>query len=222
MGRWRALGARSKADHVVDALRPRRAAAGHAGGDRLRRRRAAGRARRARARAGARRLRALAARGRDRAGARRRRAADRGVRRRATCPAEDGAYDLAVLSHVLEHVPEPMSLLREAARVAPAVLVEVPLEDNRSAAARREARGGGADRPHPVLRPRRGARAARASPGCAWPPSSPTPSPTPTTRSSPRRAASARRRRSRPACGARRGGRAPRRRSGSSPSTTRA
>jgi hypothetical protein len=48
-------------------------------------------------------------------------------------PAEDGAYDLAVLSHVLEHVPEPMSLLREAARVAPAVLVEVPLEDNRSA-----------------------------------------------------------------------------------------
>ena len=48
-------------------------------------------------------------------------------------PAADGAYDLAVLSHVLEHVPEPMSLLREAARVAPAVLVEVPLEDNRSA-----------------------------------------------------------------------------------------
>ena len=48
-------------------------------------------------------------------------------------PAEDGAYDLAVLSHVLEHVPEPMTLLREAARVAPAVLVEVPLEDNRSA-----------------------------------------------------------------------------------------
>ena len=51
-----------------------------------------------------------------------------------TVPAEDSAYDLAVLSHVLEHVPEPMSLLREAARVAPAVLVEVPLEDNRSAA----------------------------------------------------------------------------------------
>ena len=48
-------------------------------------------------------------------------------------PAEDGAYDLAVLSHVLEHVPEPMLLLREAARVAPAVLIEVPLEDNRSA-----------------------------------------------------------------------------------------
>jgi SAM-dependent methyltransferase len=51
----------------------------------------------------------------------------------ADVPAEDGAYDLAVLSHVLEHVPEPMALLREAARVAPAVLIEVPLEDNRSA-----------------------------------------------------------------------------------------
>ena len=48
-------------------------------------------------------------------------------------PAADGAYDLAVLSHVLEHVDDPARLLREAARVAPAVLVEVPLEANRSA-----------------------------------------------------------------------------------------
>jgi SAM-dependent methyltransferase len=48
-------------------------------------------------------------------------------------PAADGAYDLAVLTHVLEHVPEPAPLLREAARVAPWVLVEVPLEANRSA-----------------------------------------------------------------------------------------
>jgi hypothetical protein len=39
-----------------------------------------------------------------------------------------------VLSHVLEHVEHPAPLLREAARVAPAVLVEVPLESNRSAA----------------------------------------------------------------------------------------
>src|SRR5205814_5006460 len=37
-------------------------------------------------------------------------------------------------SDLLEHVPEPAPLLREAARLAPAVLVEVPLEANRSAA----------------------------------------------------------------------------------------
>jgi SAM-dependent methyltransferase len=47
--------------------------------------------------------------------------------------AADGAYDLAILSHVLEHVPDPLPLLKEAARLAPNVLVEVPLEDNRSA-----------------------------------------------------------------------------------------
>lgn len=52
----------------------------------------------------------------------------------ARVPADDGAYDLAILSHVLEHVADPAALLREAARVAPAVLVEVPLEANRSAA----------------------------------------------------------------------------------------
>jgi SAM-dependent methyltransferase len=48
-------------------------------------------------------------------------------------PAEDDAYDLAVLSHVVEHVPVPEPLLREACRLAPHVVVEVPLEANRSA-----------------------------------------------------------------------------------------
>ena len=48
-------------------------------------------------------------------------------------PAADGAYDLGVLSHVLEDGPEPVALLREVARVCRAVVVEVPLEANRSA-----------------------------------------------------------------------------------------
>ncbi len=48
-------------------------------------------------------------------------------------PAADGAYALAILSHVLEHVPDPAPLLAEAARVADRVLIEVPLEANRSA-----------------------------------------------------------------------------------------
>jgi SAM-dependent methyltransferase len=48
-------------------------------------------------------------------------------------PASDGAYDLGILSHVLEHVPDPPALLAEVARACRAVLVEVPLEQNISA-----------------------------------------------------------------------------------------
>jgi SAM-dependent methyltransferase len=48
-------------------------------------------------------------------------------------PFADGAHDLGILSHVLEHVPEPAKLLAEVARVCRAVVIEVPLEDNLSA-----------------------------------------------------------------------------------------
>jgi len=44
-------------------------------------------------------------------------------------PYETDAFDLAVLSHVVEHVEHPRQLLYEAARVAKHVFVEVPLED---------------------------------------------------------------------------------------------
>jgi SAM-dependent methyltransferase len=48
-------------------------------------------------------------------------------------PDADGAHDLGILSHVLEHVPDPAALLAEVARACTAVVVEVPLEANLSA-----------------------------------------------------------------------------------------
>lgn len=46
-----------------------------------------------------------------------------------TLPYTDRSFDLAILSHVLEHVEYPRRLLAEAGRVAEHVYVEVPLED---------------------------------------------------------------------------------------------
>jgi SAM-dependent methyltransferase len=51
----------------------------------------------------------------------------------AHLPAADGAYELGVVSHVLEHVLDPAALLAEVARACRATLVEVPLEANWSA-----------------------------------------------------------------------------------------
>jgi len=45
-------------------------------------------------------------------------------------PYENNKFDLAILSHVLEHVEYPRKLLYEAGRVAQYIFVEVPLEEN--------------------------------------------------------------------------------------------
>jgi SAM-dependent methyltransferase len=47
--------------------------------------------------------------------------------------AADRAFELGILSHVLEHVEDPRGLLAEVARVCGVVVLEVPLEDNFSA-----------------------------------------------------------------------------------------
>jgi SAM-dependent methyltransferase len=62
-------------------------------------------------------------------------------------PADDGAFELGILSHVLEHVADPCALLAEAARTCRAVMIEVPLEANLSAR-RRSRRGISADVGH--------------------------------------------------------------------------
>lgn len=45
-------------------------------------------------------------------------------------PYPEARFDLAILSHVVEHAEHPRKLLQEAARVARHVFVEVPLEHN--------------------------------------------------------------------------------------------
>jgi ubiquinone/menaquinone biosynthesis C-methylase UbiE len=46
-----------------------------------------------------------------------------------TLPYSDRSIDLAVLSHVVEHLEHPRAVLYEACRVAKRVFIEVPLED---------------------------------------------------------------------------------------------
>jgi SAM-dependent methyltransferase len=48
-------------------------------------------------------------------------------------PVEDGAFDVAFATHVLEHVPVPEPLVAEMARVCRTLVIEVPLEANVSA-----------------------------------------------------------------------------------------
>jgi SAM-dependent methyltransferase len=43
-------------------------------------------------------------------------------------PFPDSSFDIAVLSHVIEHLDHPVSALREASRVARWLVVEVPTE----------------------------------------------------------------------------------------------
>lgn len=45
-------------------------------------------------------------------------------------PFEDDEFDLGLLSHVIEHIPDPRAVIYETARVARLVYVEVPLEGN--------------------------------------------------------------------------------------------
>jgi len=62
---------------------------------------------------------------------------NKGISRLAECtifdgyhvPYENHRFDIAILSHVVEHVEHPRKILYEASRVATYVFIEVPLED---------------------------------------------------------------------------------------------
>ena len=133
-----------------------------------------------------RRLRALGARDRDRPRARIPRAGRLEAYDGARVPAADGAYDLAVLSHVLEHVPDPAPLLRRgragrAARAGRGAARGQPLRG-----APRQAGGGRAHRPPARVQPRRRPRARHRRGSADRSASSATRSRVSITRSSPR------------------------------------
>jgi SAM-dependent methyltransferase len=129
--RWRALGARGKADHVIELCRRARvqpASTLEVGcGDgallsELRRRGFGGR------------LQGIEISSAAVAIARMRAEIDAvELYDGSRIPAGEGSYALGILSHVLEHVPDPSALLAEAARACGAVVLEVPLEANLSA-----------------------------------------------------------------------------------------
>ncbi|HID56036.1 TPA: class I SAM-dependent methyltransferase [Candidatus Poribacteria bacterium] len=47
----------------------------------------------------------------------------------ARLPFSDKSFDLAILSHILEHVTEPEAVLREVSRIARFLFVEIPIEN---------------------------------------------------------------------------------------------
>jgi SAM-dependent methyltransferase len=74
--------------------------------------------------------------------------ANRAVAGRADAlPFRDEAFGVAVLSHVVEHLDDPVSALREASRIARFVVVEVPTEKVFSNFVRRKILG----RPYPSI-----------------------------------------------------------------------
>ncbi len=66
---------------------------------------------------------------------------------RTRLPFRDDAFGVAVLSHVVEHLDDPVSALREASRIARFVVVEVPTERVFSNFIRRKILG----RPYPSV-----------------------------------------------------------------------